>query len=81
MKRSFRFSSALLLISMMVMVFIVISCKQTKVVEKPLEGGASKTIAKTEATQKAIGTPGPHPEAGANLPEIKKQNAHGRSSD
>ncbi|HPB07208.1 MAG TPA: hypothetical protein PK905_01960 [Rectinema sp.] len=74
MKRSFRFSSALLLISMMAMVFMVISCKQTKVVEKPLEDGASKTSTKTDVTQKAIGTPGPHPEAGANLPEIKKQN-------
>jgi len=74
MKRSFRFSSALFLILMIAMVFMVISCKQTKVVEKPLEGVTAKTPAKTDAAQNVVTMPGPHPESSANLPEIKKQN-------
>jgi len=69
MRRNFRVSSALFLILMMAMVLMVVSCKKAKVVEKPLEGGTDKT-----AAQEIAAMPGPRPEAGANLPEIKKQN-------
>ncbi len=51
-----------------VTVFVLASCKQAKVVEKPLE------TAQTQAEQTAAPAPGPHPEAAVSVPEVSKQN-------
>jgi len=53
-----------------VTIFMLASCKQAKVVEKPIETVPSQT----NAEQKTLPAPGPHPEAAVGVPEVSKQN-------
>jgi hypothetical protein len=68
-KNRFRFGFAILLFGMMA-IFMLASCKQAKVVEKPIE----TVSAQTNVEQKTPLAPGPHPEAAMGVPEVSKQN-------
>jgi len=55
------------------MVFVLASCKQAKVVEKPLVSPQAQT-AQTPAEGVTPFAPGPHPEAAVTVPQVSKQN-------
>lgn len=61
-------SSAVVLCVGILMLFMLASCKQAKVVEKPLETGQVQT------EQTIVLAPGPHPEAAVTVPPVSRQN-------
>jgi len=68
MKRHSIGSSVVVLCGGILMLFMLASCKQAKVVEQPLETGQVQT------EQTIVLAPGPHPEAALTVPPVSRQN-------
>lgn len=73
-KHSFGLGFVVLLLGIL-MVFVPVSCKQAKVVEKPLASPQAQT-AQTSAEGLTPPAPGPHPEAAVTVPQVSRQNEH-----